>query len=521
MKKLLRLFLLLSIYNPAPVSMLFAQNVEQTYRNPVISGDFPDPTLIRAGEDYYAAGTSSDFAPNYPVYHSRDLINWERIGAIFNETPEWIKGDCWAPELFYNNGTYFAYYTAKRKGDNISCIGVATTNDITKGFEDHGILIEWGKEAIDAFVFKDEDGQLYITWKAYGLDNSRPVEILCSELSEDGLSLVGKHFSLTNHQKAWVGDGEEGQCLVKHKDYYYLFYSVGGCCDNKCNYRVHVARAKSLKGDWEQYGKNPVLYGGGLWKCSGHGTVVQSPDNRYFYLYHAYHAYDFEYIGRQGLLDELIWDEKTDWPYFRYGNIPSAQAEMPFENTIQKKDRWFYDNFRSLEKDCYWQWDMNLPQPQISKTDGVLSLTTPESGFSFRGINPLTGNYRMETLVANKGENLKGLCVYGNASNLLAWGMEGTNLTLYKYENNIKMKLFSQYMNTFNVYLKVESVNARFFRFYWSENREDWHSSQKSVEVIDGHFLPQWGKGIRAGLIVENKEEDYTGKFSYFSLENE
>jgi beta-xylosidase len=63
---------------------LFAQNIEQTYRNPVIAGDLPDPTVIRVGDNYYAAGTTSEFVPGYPLFHSKDLVNWERIGAVFN-----------------------------------------------------------------------------------------------------------------------------------------------------------------------------------------------------------------------------------------------------------------------------------------------------------------------------------------------------------------------------------------------------------------------------------------------------
>lgn len=219
-----KLFCLLFCFSAA----IAAQTPVQTYKNPVIPHDFPDPTVIRVGEDYYAAGTTSDLAPGYPIYHSRDLVNWERIGAIFNDPPAWIKGDCWAPELYYHNGTFFAYYTARKKSDNISCIGVATTKDITKGFEDKGPLIEWGSEAIDAFVFKDDDGKLYITWKAYGLDPSRPIEILASELADDGLTLVGEHFTLTDHDKGWRGNGDEGQVLLKRNGYYHHFYSVGG-----------------------------------------------------------------------------------------------------------------------------------------------------------------------------------------------------------------------------------------------------------------------------------------------------
>jgi beta-xylosidase len=496
-----------------------SQNVECTYRNPIIGGDFPDPTVIRVGDDYYASGTTSDFAPCYPLYHSVDLINWEQIGSIFDNPPSWVKGDCWAPELFYKDGVYYAFYTAKRKTDNITCIGVATTTDITQKFEDKGILIEWGYEAIDAFVFNDE-GTLYITWKAYGLDSTHPIEILCSELSSDGLHLVGEVFSLTNHQDGWIGGGDEGQCIVKRNGFYYLFYSVGGCCDTKCNYRVHVARSKNLKGKWEQYTENPILQGGELWKCPGHGTVVQTADNRDFYLYHAYHAYDFEFIGRQGLLDELLWDKKTGWPYFKYGDMPSAQAVVPFNGSVQKRRFEFDDDFQFPENEKYWLWDMTLGKPDITKKDGKMSMST-RSPFCFWGINPKTGSYKMETSVYNSSsQNLKGLCIYGNSKNMLLWGIEECSLKLYKVENDIKSEIFSHYIGASPLHIMIESVNTRTFRFHWSTDAEAWNTFPESTEIINGLYLPQWGKGVRAGLIVENKNTQKTGIFESFSIRN-
>jgi len=221
-----------------------------TYSNPVIPGDIPDPSIIRVGNIYYATGTSFDFGPNYPIYESTDMINWKRTASVFNELPAWASDDFWAPELFYKDGTFFVYYTTKRKDNRIACIGVATTNDIRKGFTDHGIIIEWGEEAIDAFVFEDQDGKSYITWKAYGLTKGREVEILASELSRDGLHRIGNPFTLTDHTYGWNGAGDEGECLVKHQGFYYLFYSIGGCCDNRCDYRVRVARSKNLKSGW-------------------------------------------------------------------------------------------------------------------------------------------------------------------------------------------------------------------------------------------------------------------------------
>jgi beta-xylosidase len=492
---------------------------EQTYRNPVIAGDFPDPSVIRVGYDYYAAGTSSDWVPAYPLYHSKDLVNWTQIGHVFNELPSWVAGSCWAPELFYLNGTYYVYYTAKRKSDNVSCIGVATTKDIKAGFQDHGILIEWGKEAIDAFVFKDDDGKLYITWKAYGLDDNRPVEILASELSPDGLSLTGEHFSLTRHDKGWKGDGDEGQSIIKRNGYYYLLYSVGGCCDNKCTYRVRVARSRDLKsGDWEQC-LTPFLEGGGLWKCSGHGTPVQTPDGRYFYLYHAYHAYDFEFVGRQGLLDELCWDDQMGWPYFRYGRNPSMQAEIPFKGIVQKPTQFTAGiMYVDAVKKSWWQWDVKQGKFILSEIDRKFTFA-PEEGKerAFAGVRPRSGRYTASVKVLSRQDNFAGLCIYGNKDNFVSFGIEKDTLKIYQMKQAEKTLLFQQPIDAQQpINLTTYTNTGRFFRFNWSVGNPPINSINWVDGLTDVYFIPQWGGTIHVGLMVEGGE----GEFSSFVVSN-
>lgn len=107
------------------------------------------------------------------------------------------------------------YYVAKRRSDGTSCIGVATSTNPAKGFTDKGILLAFGREAIDPFVIEDS-GKLYITWKAYGSDQ-RPIEILCSRLSGDGLKVEGEPFTLLRDDEKV---GAEGQCLVKRNGNY-------------------------------------------------------------------------------------------------------------------------------------------------------------------------------------------------------------------------------------------------------------------------------------------------------------
>jgi len=495
--------------------------IVNTYRNPIIAGNLPDPSVIRVGENYYAAGTSSDYVPAYPLYQSTDLINWKRMGAIFTTPPTWIAGSFWAPELYYNNGTYFVYYTAKRKSDNVSCIGVATTKDINKGFQDQGMLIEWGKEAIDAFVFKDDDGKLYVTWKAYGIGGERPIEILGSELSADGLSLKGESFSLTQHNKGWVGRGDEGECLVKHDGYYYLLYSIGGCCDNRCTYNVRVARSKTLRnGNWEQYEEQALMEGGEQWVCTGHGTLVQTPDKRFFYLYHAYNVKDFEYIGRQAMLDEMLWDEKTGWPYFKYGNKPSLQAETPFKNTVQKRNTIFEDDFTSSENEKFWQWNMRLAKPEIVRSPKQLMLASNDTESAFLGLSPQTGLYTMETCVTNQSDNLKGLCIYGGPKNFLSLAVGKSEVVLYQMKDGIK-QIISSVPATTNVpiYLKIEAINGRWFSCFWSYDQKFWAvcPGKDGLWEINGSGLPRWEGGLHTGLLVENTNGS-TGVFSYFKM---
>ena len=133
------------------------------FNNPVIPGDVADPSIIRIGNTWYATGTSSEWAPYYPMFTSTDLVNWKQTGHIFDKQPEWTVSSFWAPELYYMNNKVYAYYTARNK-KGVSYIGVATADDPTKEFTDHGPVVEYGTEAIDAFILED-NGKQYISWQ--------------------------------------------------------------------------------------------------------------------------------------------------------------------------------------------------------------------------------------------------------------------------------------------------------------------------------------------------------------------
>src|SRR5688500_14654232 len=81
-----------------------------SYANPVLPGDSPDPSVIRVGTDYWATATTSQWAPIFPLLHSTDLVNWRRVGAVFQTPPSWSAGSYWAPEIAQDDGRFFVYY---------------------------------------------------------------------------------------------------------------------------------------------------------------------------------------------------------------------------------------------------------------------------------------------------------------------------------------------------------------------------------------------------------------------------
>ena len=76
-----------------------------TYLNPVLAGDYPDPTILRDGDDYYMTHSSFDAAPGILIWHSKDLVNWQPVGPALEEP----LGIVFAMDLVKHNGRYYIY----------------------------------------------------------------------------------------------------------------------------------------------------------------------------------------------------------------------------------------------------------------------------------------------------------------------------------------------------------------------------------------------------------------------------
>lgn len=484
-------FLIISLF----VFSFSISSQESTYRNPVIQGDFPDPTVIRVGDMYYAAGTSSEFNPPYRLFQSRDLVNWESLGGLFKDIPEWTMGSYWAPELFYKDGTFFVYYTARRKSDQKSYIGVATTKDITQGFTDHGLIVEWTTEAIDAFAI-ELDGKVYLSWKAYGLDPGRQIELLCSELTPNGLAITGDVWTLIKaDDDTWEGGAIEGQCLVKRDDHIYMFYAGAGCCGRNCDYMTGVARAKDIRGPWIKYQNNPILVGDDNWSCSGHGTLVETPNNKHFFLYHAYNSSTNVYTGREAMLDEVVWDEKTGWPYFRYGETPSLQAETPYPGTVQKEIT--HADVNTIP----WIWPVTEAKPQMEIKGESLTLEGNDSPTGmFLGFRVLKGNYLLQATV-EPSSTTSGISLYGSADQAVGVSLSGNKIELWLVNKGQRTVIDSKQITSGkDVTLCVQTSFGQYCQFGYKGEDNKYNTLGEYVHVKQ---LINWNSPAIAGVQVK------------------
>ena len=488
-----------------------------TYTNPALAGDYPDPSVIRVGRDYWAAATSSEWGPEYPLLHSRDLVNWELVGTVFRRPPAWSVGNYWAPEIAHDRGRFFIYYAARKKGGPL-CVAVATAPRPQGPYTDHGPLVCQEVGSIDAFPVTDENGRRYLLWKEDGNSVSKPTPIWAQPLSADGTRLVGERREILRNDQPWekhatlpYGDLVEGPAVVRRNGWFYMFYSGNFCCGRECNYAVGVARARKILGPWEKNPANPILAANDNWKCPGHGTVVEDERGRAFLLYHAYHPRDFVYVGRQALLDEVVWGA-DGWPVINGGRGPSAQAASPLGARERNAESSFFDDFIAPQLRLGWQWPQaNEPVARVEPRRGgwlILAPTTGHAGDAAGAVlarTTTTGDYVATTLIdtrALRQNELAGLAAYGDGENALGVSVDASRaVSLWRREKNENKSstVVADALTAPLVYVRMTARAGHLYRFAVSSDGRSWTDVG---EELDGSYLPPWDRGVRVALVV-------------------
>jgi beta-xylosidase len=465
-----------------------------TYTNPVIAGDFPDPSVIRVGDDYWTTATSGEWAPVFLLMHSRDLVHWTARGAVFPNRPAWAARNFWAPELQQHGDRFFVYYTARMKNGPL-CVAVASADKPEGPYTDHGQLVCQAAGSIDAVATEDENGELYLIWKEDGNSRNEPTPLWAQKLSADGTKLVGNRKELfRNNPTTWEGGVVEGSFVVRRGEWFYMFYSGNACCGRKCNYALGVARARKLLGPWEKNPANPILAENSVWQCPGHGSIVTDKRGRDYLLYHAYRKSEVAFhIGREALLDEVKW-EANGWPSINEGKGPSVSAPRPPAPGVSLSDATFFDDFDSPALAASWQWPQwSVPATAIETERGgrlSLSATDKKSKDALAAIitQPATsGSYVVTTQLNLDGlakGALAGLSAFGNPENALGISVGDWQIKVWNMENKGRRTVASTKMTTATplVSLRMTARDGMRYRFAYSSDGKTWTPLGEEVE---------------------------------------
>jgi xylan 1,4-beta-xylosidase len=469
----------------------------------VLPGDYPDPSVVKIGDSYWATATTSNWAPAYPLLESKDLVHWETRGAVFPTLPLWADYYFWAPEISYDNGKVYIYYAAHKRNGNL-CLGVASADGPEGPYKDHGALICQEAGSIDGFAMRDENGKLFLIWKEDGNSIQKPTPIWAIEMNEDRTAVIGEKKELFRNDTPWEGNLVEGVSMIKHDDYYYAFYAGAACCGRECSYAMGVARSKKLLGPWEKYEKNPVFTENQTWKCPGHGTPVVK-DGRYYLLYHAYHKAGDVYAGRQGVLKEFQF---TDDAWIRLVDDKTMSDVSPPNIT---------DDFNTKSLSQNWQWSV-FSKPQFGLSDGKLELAAGTEGIGgFLGQRIYSDNYRAGVTVFGAKDIASGLGLVGDENNAVVLSLKGKKLFLTITKDGRDSVANEVNVKSSKVWLQMTVKNGREISFSHSVDGKNYKVLNE--RAADGYFLPPWDRAIRVALFAKSNSSGIA-TFDDFSLVN-
>lgn len=298
------------------------------YSNPVIDYSLPDPSIIKGEDGYFYLYATEDIR-NLPIHRSKDLVNWKFLGTAFTDEnrPDFEpNGGIWAPDINKIGDKYVLYYSMSVWGGEWTCgIGCAVSDRPEGPFKDCGMMFRSNgikvQNSIDPFYIED-NGHKYLFWGSFR-------GIYAIELSEDGLSLKSGSSPVQI-----AGTAYEGTYIHKRGGYYYMFASIGSCCEGlKSTYTTVVGRSTSLFGPYlDKKGQSMMdnhheilIHKNDSFVGTGHNSeIVSDSAGTDWLFYHAVSVANPD--GRVLMLDKIDWID--GWPSVE-GNSPSVKSEKP------------------------------------------------------------------------------------------------------------------------------------------------------------------------------------------------
>lgn len=275
------------------------------FRNPIIPGFHPDPSVCRLNDDYYLVTSSFEYFPGVPLYYSKDLIHWQQIGYCLTRRSQLSlegarsSGGIFAPTIRYHNGIFYMTTTNITGGGNFY---VYTDNPLAEWSEP--VWVEQG--GIDPSLLFDDDSKVYFT-------STGENGIIQSEIDIK----TGKR--LTDVKEIWRGTGgsyPEGPHLYKFNKLYYLMIAEGGTW---YGHMETIARSDNPWGPFKSCPHNPILThrsSADPIQATGHADLIEAHNGSWWLVFLGIRPNVppcYHHLGRETFLAPVSWTN-DDWP---------------------------------------------------------------------------------------------------------------------------------------------------------------------------------------------------------------
>ncbi len=396
-----------------------------TFLNPIVSGDHPDPTILKDGDDYYMTFSSFAALPGIIIWHSTDLVNWAPLGPALTKP----VGSVWALDLVKHEGRYSIYIPAfTDAGQTIMAIHA---DKIGGPWSDPVDLRIPGH--IDPGHAVGEDGKRYLF-----LNGGKRVRLTDDGLATDGP--VEHAYELWQYPDDWIVEmySGEGPKLLRRGKYFYLIAAVGGTSGPPTGHMVVVSRSQSIHGPWEQCPHNPIVRTNDAsqrWWSRGHASLVEGPGGKWWMVYHGYEN-GYYTLGRQTLLDPVEWTE--DGWFRALGGDLSRPIPKPEGGRGSQAGIPFSDDFSTNK--CGVQWSFHDPgrdeMARVRYEPKALVVSGKGSGpqdSSPLGFNAGDHAYEISVVLEPRSGAQGGMLLFYNEHGFVGLGFDGRQVLTFNY----------------------------------------------------------------------------------------
>ncbi len=521
-----------------------------SFRNPVLPGFYPDPSICRVNEDYYLINSSFSYYPGIPIFHSRDLVHWKQLGHVLDRPSQLnldslgLSRGVFAPAIEYHNGTFYVINTLVDGGGNY----YVTAKEPQGPWSDP----VWLKEidGIDPSFFFDTDG------KAYVVNNGPPQgdalydghrAIWIQEFSVDSGILTGPRKVIVDagvdirKKPVWI----EGPHIFRKDGFYFLIAAEGG---TSTGHSEVVFRSRSVWGPYTPWSDNPILTQRHLndgrefpVSSTGHADIVETQNGEWWAVFLGCRPYadDFYNTGRETFMLPVTW--KDGWPFITRDPVPYTvkRPDLPGQNSGEIKGGNFtwHDEFNDTTLGLEWNF-IRTPREKW------FSLTT-DTGFMRINIRPVgIGEIKNPSFIGRRQQHTRfsasvalhqlqldtaqtaGLIAIQNESHYLYLGLRRTNAGYSVFterkgqdahdgQAKILASKAIEVKKDAPVWLKIEGCGATCDFYYALENGR-WELLQAGVDARNlstnkaggfvGSYLGMYASGKHFSMDITQQE---------------